>query len=662
MARYDFGQGIADFVVTPADGIWMVAPGAEITFWTEPVDGEQYTDLLSAGGVPVTSVTSDEYGQLPRFSGPNDIFGMWADAGGGTRAWLYAHTGGKGAPGTPGAHWYFGTVDPNDASLAPAPVAGDLYVVTTSGALHSFDGTNWALKTSLRGPAGANGLDGVSRSVMAYGAVGDGVTDDSAAIQAALDATAAAGGGVIAFPARKTFAVSTYLMVGAKTTIRAHGATIRATGTVGILRNWKPGDTFPGYTGNGDITIEGGTWDANAADGTTGTVNLLVDAFTFGHARRITIRDVTIQNVSGAHAIDLAGVADARILDSRFEGFRDNTSDSSRGYSEAIQLDYAISGSGAVGPSDNTPCKNVLVQGCSFGASSRLPAFGRAIGSHTSVAGVYTDGVQILGCRIDAAAQEGIRAYAWRAALIAGNVISGTGQPCIAVTGPDPAVAGYNLSCDGVTITGNDLRAPVADAPIKAQGFANNRITGLHIADNRVTGSPVSGIYVFQATAPSIANNRVANATTSAIFATNCTSPQVVGNLCLSAGGSSIGLDTCTGGHIGNNTVEGGNSHGIFVGGGSNVSVQGNRVSAVAGSGIRATSSTTRPRITGNTILRGGVTALGIDVTASATNGVVIGNDLTGGAWPGSTAFAMPGLPVTDWAGGKTVPGLNLAS
>ncbi|MGW1219457.1 right-handed parallel beta-helix repeat-containing protein [Streptomyces californicus] len=662
MARYGFGQGISDFLVAPSDGIWAVAKGTQVTFWSEQVEGTQYTDLLSAGGTPITSVTSDEYGRIPRFQGPNDVFGMWADAGGGTRAWLYAHTGGKGAPGTPGARWYFGTADPNDAVLTPSPVAGDLYVLTTTGALHAYDGVNWALKTTLRGPAGAAGVDGVTRSVMAYGATGDGVTDDSAAIQAALDATAAAGGGTVAFPARKTFAISTYLMVSGKTTIKAHGATIRAVGTVGILRNWRGGESFPGYTGHGDITIEGGTWDANAAGPGGGTVNLLVDAFTFGHARRITVRDVTIQNVSGAHAIDLAGVDQARILDSRFEGFRDNTADSSRGYSEAIQLDYAISGSGAVGPSDGTPCKNVLVQGCSFGASARLPAFGRAIGGHTSVSGVHTDGVQILGCRIEAAAQEGIRAYAWRAALIAGNVISGTGQPCIAVTGPDPAAAGYNLSCDGVTITGNDLRAPASDAPIKVQGFANNRVTGLHIADNRIAGSPVSGIYVFQATAPSIANNRVSGATTSAIYATNCSTPHVVGNLCLAAGGSAIGLDACTGGHVGNNMVEGGSSHGIYAGGGSNISIQGNRVSAVTGSGIRATSSTSRPRITNNTILRGGVMALGIDVTASATNGVVIGNDLSGGAWPTGTALSMPGLPTTDWAGGKTVPGDNLVS
>lgn len=49
-------------------------------------------------------------------------------------------------------------------------------------------------------------------SVMSYGAVGDGATDDSAAIQAAINAVQAAGGGVVSFPA-KQFAHATTLKI-----------------------------------------------------------------------------------------------------------------------------------------------------------------------------------------------------------------------------------------------------------------------------------------------------------------------------------------------------------------------------------------------------------------------------------------------------------------
>ncbi|MEU5908898.1 MULTISPECIES: hypothetical protein [Actinomycetes] len=91
MARQSFGAGVGDFVVRPADGLWGVGVGAVVTFWDAPTDGTQLTDLLDASDSPITSVTADEYGALPRFRGPDGVTGMWADAGGSSRAWMDAH-------------------------------------------------------------------------------------------------------------------------------------------------------------------------------------------------------------------------------------------------------------------------------------------------------------------------------------------------------------------------------------------------------------------------------------------------------------------------------------------------------------------------------------------------------------------------------------------
>ncbi|RDG37971.1 hypothetical protein [Streptomyces corynorhini] len=159
MARQTFGDGIADFVVQPTDGLWGVAAGTTVTFWNSSTDGEQYTDLLDPDGTPVTAVTSDDYGALPSVQGPEGILGMWADAGGGRRAWLYAQSGGRGLPGDPGAHWYFGTGEPEDSDLTP--VAGDLYVDTSNGNLYSYTGTEWLYQTGLRGPEGPAGTGNV---------------------------------------------------------------------------------------------------------------------------------------------------------------------------------------------------------------------------------------------------------------------------------------------------------------------------------------------------------------------------------------------------------------------------------------------------------------------------------------------------------------------
>ncbi|WP_112469409.1 SGNH/GDSL hydrolase family protein [Streptomyces triticisoli] len=92
MARQTFGAGIADFVVRPSDGLWGVGANAEITFWDAATDGTQYTDLLDSSGHTITSVVTDEYGALPRIQGPDGVTGMWADAGGGSRAYMEAHS------------------------------------------------------------------------------------------------------------------------------------------------------------------------------------------------------------------------------------------------------------------------------------------------------------------------------------------------------------------------------------------------------------------------------------------------------------------------------------------------------------------------------------------------------------------------------------------
>ncbi|MEU6614499.1 hypothetical protein [Streptomyces parvus] len=89
--RYEFGAGIADYVVTPSDGLWAVGAGATVTFWDAAADGTQHTDLLDAAGSPVSQITADEYGSLPAFRGPDGVTGMWADAGGPMRAWMDAH-------------------------------------------------------------------------------------------------------------------------------------------------------------------------------------------------------------------------------------------------------------------------------------------------------------------------------------------------------------------------------------------------------------------------------------------------------------------------------------------------------------------------------------------------------------------------------------------
>jgi parallel beta-helix repeat protein len=58
---------------------------------------------------------------------------------------------------------------------------------------------------------------------LAYGAVGDGTTDDAASFQAAIDAADAAGGGVVYVPAKATYIIGAGLVLGSDTSLIGGG-------------------------------------------------------------------------------------------------------------------------------------------------------------------------------------------------------------------------------------------------------------------------------------------------------------------------------------------------------------------------------------------------------------------------------------------------------
>lgn len=126
MARRTFGGTAADFLT---DSRGNVESGGTGTVWTARTGGTQITDLLDANGAPVTTVSALASPEgMVLFSGPDDGTSVvWVDFGGGRVKMV--------------------------ASDAPA-YASDL-----------------------------------PTNVKDYGAVGDGVTDDTAAIQAALTAS-----------------------------------------------------------------------------------------------------------------------------------------------------------------------------------------------------------------------------------------------------------------------------------------------------------------------------------------------------------------------------------------------------------------------------------------------------------------------------------------
>ncbi|MCI3271030.1 right-handed parallel beta-helix repeat-containing protein [Streptomyces cylindrosporus] len=504
-------------------------------------------------------------------------------------------------------------------------------------------------------------------NVETFGAVGDGITDDTLAIQAALDLAHSSGGGLVQFTPGKTYAVSTFLVVYDYTTVYAYGATIKAIGNSGILRNFLSSETFNAYEGHSHIQILGGRWDGNAFNGTTGSVTAETDVMNFVHAQDITVRDATIENTSTAHALEFNAVDGGRALNCRFLGYNDNSSDASRQFSEAIQIDISVSGSSSIGSFDNTPAKNILVDGCYFGVSSRCGKFGRAVGSHTLASGQYYYGIQIVNNRIEGTLQEGVRGYGWRRSVIANNVISGTGYSGIWLGIPNPSTAGYTATSYDLTIQGNTITAPATDSAIRVVGYSGASIAQVTVNGNSINGGSTgnaNGIQMEYCNSPVVSGNTLASVQSTGIYNVNSDSGTITGNTIRGTASNGINVSNSSGTVVSSNHVrDASTNHCIFIGASNDFLVTANRVvnAASTGAGIRLGGTATDGTVNGNRVVKG-TSQNGISVDSTATGCIVANNDLSGNGWSTATALAFSATVTTSFGGGSTSPGFNRVS
>ncbi|MEV8394841.1 MULTISPECIES: right-handed parallel beta-helix repeat-containing protein [unclassified Streptomyces] len=541
--------------------------------------------------------------------------------------------------------------------------------------LDKTDGGTVAGPVIFEAPISAPNLGDISASRIfaVKGAAGDGTTDDAPAIQAALDAAYAAGGGIVLIPGGRTYGVGTFLVVKARTTVWAYGATIRSIHyNRGVLRNFMPEDSFTGYTGHSRIAIYGGVWDGNASDGAgTGLVTGTTNIACFIHCRDITVRDAVFLDTSSAHALEFNAVDGGRALNCRFEGFRDNSGDGSRLSSEAIQIDIAKSGSSSIPAYDGTPCKNIIIADCWFGPSVRLGAFGRAVGSHAQVAGQYFENITIEGNVIEGALETGIHGWCWRRAHIRGNTIRGTADSGIYVSVPDPA-AGTVYTSYGITVEGNIIEGTVAGSGIRVLGYDTAPITDIVITGNTIrgaVGTTANGIQPQCTPNVVVSGNIIDSVQSTGIFPQYSDGANLTGNTVTATSSNGINVAGCTGASITGNIINTtGSNHGIVIGGGTDgrtgagALVVGNRIEAAAVAGIRV--SQTGCHIAGNKVAKGaGTTANGVSLTSTAIGCTIIDNDLSGNGWTTAAAIVTStAAPVTSSRGTTALPGSNIVN
>lgn len=394
-------------------------------------------------------------------------------------------------------------------------------------------------------------------------AKGDGVEDDTIGLQRAFDL---AENKTLIIPVGN-YKITKTLRVRKNTTVYAYGAHIKLstvnTSGVLLMTNGNSDDQFTEYNGNGNITFIGGIWDAQAHLNAMNSSN----GFAFGHAKNIRFIDVEIRNLSQGHAIELNALKNVRILNCRFMGWGAIALTS-----EAIQLDYAsTAGFPAFGLPDGTPCEDVEISGCEFGASKELPAWGIAIGGHTANAGKPCRKIRILHNNMTVRSFA-VVPYYWTNFLIQGNTMDGGGINARAVADSisDIAIIDNNiLNCSNFAIglrgaTGgiNCLEARIEGNLIdtNANGYSALLVDYapfVQILGNRITRAGYQGIRVMNSPECNVESNTVRNPVKEGIAVTVTShNSLVINNRVSGAGQTGIVVD-CHNTRIAGNYIRG---------------------------------------------------------------------------------------------------------
>lgn len=485
-------------------------------------------------------------------------------------------------------------------------------------------------------------------NVRDFGAVGDGaVPDESAAIQAALDAARDAGGGEVYVPAGK-YNLKVPMQIFSHTRLYCQAG-------VEFIRNAEIGHLIhsgvrpaSGYEGAQNVEVVGGTWDGNSQPG-KGFTQTSTTLISFAHCKDLVIRDCVIKDILNHHAIEVNSSLNVKIIDVTCQGLRVTRAGRR---TEAVQLDLA-KGPGQYplhGEYDNTPCKNVLIQGLVVEPLPEDPEqkWDRGIGTHSSTPGFWHEDIMIIGCHFRDLTGQAIRTYSWNHVTIQGNTVNGAGMGFEISVGD----TGEENDCHGFSIVGNIIKNIHADTTY-GYGIWLNQKSGKKIRHSTIEGNVVEstngyGIYVETCPENIVSNNIVRRAGVNhasqktGIYLTDSQDCVIQGNRVYECQGHGIYLNNKSD-HtvVANNQVTQCKGYGIALAGSKNGNVNGNlnrnnkQDGANAGSILGElvfTSGANDNTITGNVSRNnlGGIS--GLYITNTCSGNYVINNDVKGSA------------------------------
>ena len=347
----------------------------------------------------------------------------------------------------------------------------------------------------------------------AFGALGNDVSDTVIA-QSVFDRANETSGATVIFEPGVTYRFDAQLSYGGDLTIKAKGAHIVREHSGNMLSN-SLGVTSAtiGYSGNGDIKIDGGVWDGNGV--------AFYDAFNhfeIGHCENVIIQHAEFRDGVRAHAIDISASRNVTIRDCHFLGYahvRSTSTDTlgdDRTFSEAVQLDQNTSISFSFGARDGTQCENIKFERNTVGARDENidPRFGSyqvGIGGHGAIHDLFPSNIIITKNTFYDCQFAAIRPYKWRDAIISKNTMtncnrgvhcSGVGVGDVGAQDVNGVASGMPQAGSSVRILGNNMTGCVEEAVAFFTPLPNGTTEiafwdDCIVSDNTATGATGNG-------------------------------------------------------------------------------------------------------------------------------------------------------------------------
>ena len=480
--------------------------------------------------------------------------------------------------------------------------------------------------------------------VQRYGAVGDGsVSDEGPAIQNAIDAAADAGGGTVFIP-EGTYNLQTtlYIRSGVRM-LMAKGAMLRRNSPSLEVMICPSGD-HSSYSGASDWSVEGGTIDASSS---YGTACLPIG---LSHGEGVVVRDVHIRNVYGRPAIWINAMKRVRIQNVSCTGYTPD---------EGVSEYYAVFLSAATpddtnvghypfsGNWDNTPCEDVLVEGCF------VEGWQGGVGGESCATGVYHRNIRVVNNLLQDIKFCGVKLGSFQGVTVSHNELYVVGMGIEINPG---GVAGQENNSRSAVVMGNVIRG-MSNATYGYGIWVNEKggkyVENSVVAGNVIDGMLQSGIYVQGSPFNSIVNNYVIEPSERGIYINGSSNCEIQGNTVRSAGHMGISLVNSSYCSVTGNYVTRCAGYAIDLSGSTHCLISSNMTydnrlnSGIASSDaeIAAYSNADYCAFLNN-VTRSPSNTTGIDMTSSIDNAYLNGNDCRYGA--SGTKAAIVGGTGTD--------------